>query len=94
MKDGRLAFTLQPKLADWLFDENGEAGFTLLSRCQVVYKNPAKKNTFGSDGVAVAQMKLIFADGSEETVEGNCITGEDAMKLRDGSIVKIEASCR
>jgi len=94
MQNGALSFVLEPKLADWLFDENGEAAFVLLSRCKVVYKNPAKKNTFGTDGVGVSEMKLFFADGTETLVQGNELCTEHAENLRNGNIVKIEATCR
>ncbi len=94
VKNGELTFSLQPKLADWLFDEKGEAAFALMSRCQVVYQNPAKKNTFGDGGARVDGMRLYYADGHETTVEGNCISGVAAEELRNGKIMKIEATCR
>ena len=94
VENGELSFRLQPKLADWLFDEKGEAAFALMSRCQVVYQNPAKKNTFGEGGVTVTGMRLFYQDGQEETVDGNCMTGAKAEELRNGSIVKIEAVLR
>lgn len=93
MKDGELAFCLQPKLADWLFDDKGEAAFELMSRCLVVYQNPDRKNTFGEDGVKVNRIHAVYADGKEITVDGNCLTGTMATDLREGNIVKIEAVC-
>ncbi|MGN0506305.1 MAG: hypothetical protein ACI4FZ_07070 [Lachnospiraceae bacterium] len=103
VKDGTLVFTLAPKLADWLFDENGEAAFTLMSRCKVVYKNPTGKSTFGTDVVKVGNMKLFYdiipvdavspQDGVQrvEEVSGNCLKEQQAMDLRNGKITKIEA---
>jgi len=94
LQNGDLAFRLDPKLAGWLFDEKGEAAFALMSRCQVVYQNPERKNTYGADGVQVRQITLHYADGSKKTVEGNVLSAECAHSLRNGAIVKMEATCR
>ena len=94
VKDDVLNFSLQPKLAGWLFDEDGKAEFTLLSRCKVVYCNPERKNTYGEDGVTVTRLCAVSADGKETVVEGNTLTGALAEELRNGMIVRIEADCR
>ena len=94
VKDNTLTFSLQPKLAGWMFDENGVAEFTLLSNCKVAYHNPLCKNTYGEDGVAVTKLHVTFNDGNETVVEGNTLTGTPAEELRNGNIVRIVADCQ
>lgn len=94
VKDNTLTFSLQPKLAGWMFDENGVAEFTLLSNCKVAYHNPLCKNTYGEDGVAVTKLHVTFNDGKETVVEGNTLTGTPAEELRNGNIVRIVADCQ
>ena len=94
VKDGALTFSLEPKLAGWLFDENGKAEFTLMSKCKVAYNNPLRKNTYGADGVAVTKLHVFFSDGKETVVEGNTLTGTLAEELRNGAIVRIVADCQ
>lgn len=94
VKDNTLTFRLQPKLAGWMFDENGIAEFTLMSGCKVAYHNPLRKNTYGDDGVAVAKLHVTYNGGKEDVVEGNTLTGTLAEELRNGAIVKIVADCR
>jgi hypothetical protein len=91
VKNGELSFSLQPKLAGWLFDEQGVAEFTLLSSCKVVYKNPLRKNTYGEEGAAVTKLHVFFKDGKETVIEGNTLTGATAEELRNGNVVRIEA---
>jgi len=92
--DGVLGFSLQPNLPEWLFDENDKAEFKLLSRCQVEYHNPERRNTYGADGVSVVNMKVFYDDGRELAIEGNTLTGTVAYDLRNGNIIRIEAGCR
>ena len=94
VKDNTLSFSLQPKLAGWMFDENGVAEFTLMSNCKVAYHNPLCKNTYGEDGVAVTKLHVTFNDGNETVVEGNTLTGTPAEELRNGNIVRIVADCQ
>lgn len=91
VKNSELSFSLQPKLAGWLFDEKGVAEFTLLSNCKVTYKNPLRKNTYGEDGVSVNKLRVFFKDGKETVAEGNTLAGTLAEELRNGNVVRIEA---
>lgn len=95
IKDGRLSFVLAPKLEAWLFDEHGEAAFTVLSGCRIVYRNPARKATFGKEAVKVENIKLFYdaiqAGKREEEVLGSSLSEQQALDLRGGRITKIEA---
>ena len=44
-KEGRLTFTLAPRLREDYFYNSGEAGFTLCGGCRVVYHNESGRNT-------------------------------------------------
>lgn len=94
MKDNRLSFTFGPKLAGWMFDQHGEAAFTLLSGCRVVYRNPERKATFGEGAVKVGSIRLFYdvteTDKREEEVSGNSLDEQQALDLRSGKITRIE----
>lgn len=92
--DGVLALELQPKLASWIFDEEGKASFKMLSSCAVTYVNKTGKNTYGEDAAAIVSMELTKADGTVTTVEGNVICGELAEAVRAGEISAICAIMR
>lgn len=83
LEDGVLTFSVQPILAGWLFDEQGEVKFQMCSDTTVTYKNAARKNTYGADGVT---LKDIQVDG---TSYGTKLTGEMAEKVRSGEIKEI-----
>ncbi len=95
MKEGGLSFTLAPKLAGWLFDEQGEAAFTLLSGCRVIYRNPERKATFGEGAAKIESIRLYYdaakTNKREEEVSGDCLDEQQALDLRSGKIIKIEA---
>jgi hypothetical protein len=81
-----LKLEFNPKLVSWLFDEKGEAAFTLLSKCKVTYHNPSRKSTFGADGVKVQK---IVIDDTKEEVLGNMLCGEIARRIRNGEIKEL-----
>ncbi|MDE7299846.1 MAG: cellobiose phosphorylase [Lachnospiraceae bacterium] len=89
---GELGFALRPVLAGWLFDENGEAGFTLLSRCRLTYQNPARRNTYGEDAARVTEIRLHYADGREDCIAGDTLSAAQAQALRDGGIEQMTAT--
>lgn len=79
----QLTLHLEPKLSGWMFDENGEASFTLLSNCKVTYRNPSRKATFGKDAASIKRIHIIDKDCM---IEGNCIRGALAECIRNGEI--------
>ncbi len=86
-ENGMLALNFNPKLPGWMFDENGEASFTLLSSCQAVYHNPARQATYGDS--AVQPKRIVVSDTGEE-FSGNRITGAAAERIRRKEIKKID----
>ena len=89
-KEGRLTFTLAPRLRADYFDDSCEAGFTLCGCCRVVYHNESGKNTYGADGAKVYSMTLL-ENGKRHEVQGDSVGEELAVKLRNGEISRIDA---
>lgn len=89
-EEGKLGFTLVPRLSGDMFDGKKEASFMLLGSCKVTYHNESGKNTYGEDGVKVCRMKLTAEDGCV-TVDGSVLGEEQARKLREGKISEIYA---
>ncbi len=83
-EDGKLVLNLEPKLANWLFDE-GKASFRLLSNCDITYVNNTGKNTYGDDAATVARIEM----NGETVSTNNKIVGEMAEAVRDGKVDKI-----
>ncbi len=89
-KNEELEFKFAPILPTWLFDDNKEASFTLLSKTKVTYHNESMKNTYGKDSVKVS--KLIYeVDGICKEVDLDTIKGQHAHSLREGKIEWIKA---
>lgn len=94
MKQGRLSFTLCPRLADWIFNEEGLAEFTILSKCRVIYSNPGRRSTFGKNSAKIVTMNLFYdkISGKENAeIQGAYLNEEQALDLRSGKIIRIEA---
>ena len=89
-QDGKLQFTLAPKLSAGMFDEKGEASFMLCGSCKVTYHNESGKNTYGADGVSVQRMTL--SDGVQKyEAEGSVAEEELALLIREGKMKTIDA---
>lgn len=83
-EDGKLVLNLEPKLANWLFDE-GKVTFRLLSSCDITYVNNTGKNTYGDDAATVARIEI----NGETVATENKIAGVMAEAVRDGKVDKI-----
>lgn len=90
MNGGELTFSLKPRLADWMFDEEGKAGFTLLSKTEVVYVNSTHKSTY-KETSPVTKLEILYADGIKKSVCGDTLAAEDALLLRNGEVREIRA---
>lgn len=87
-EEGQLVLHLEPKLSHWMFDEKGEASFTLLSHCKVTYRNPDRKSTYGENAAQITKIHIIDKDCM---ITGNCIRGSLAESIRNGEIKEIVA---
>ncbi len=87
--NGELKLTFEPKLPGWFFDEKGEVSFNLLSRCMVTYFNPSRKSTYGNNAARITGIAII--DTGEEFT-GDSISGETAIRIRNGEIKAIRVN--
>ena len=85
-EDGVLKLHFEPKLSGWMFDENGNVSFMLLSKCKVTYQNPDHKSTFGENS---AQITSIVIKEFDQEIKGNVLSGELAERVRSGEIKEI-----
>lgn len=88
-RDGKVMLRLAPVLAGRMFDENGDASFMLCGKCRVTYHNPARQNTYGSDGVRVIRM-TAHLDGRDVEVTGDLLGEEAALAVRQGKASAID----
>lgn len=89
-RDGKVQLRLAPVLAGRMFDEHGDASFTLCGKCTVTYHNPSRKNTYGPGGARVCRMVAHMADGDVE-VAGDIFGEAVALAVREGKLPAIEA---
>jgi hypothetical protein len=85
-ENGELALHFGPLLPGWMFDENGDASFTFLSKCRVTYHNPSHKDTFGDNA---AKVESIVIRDSDQKFAGGTLYGETAEAVREGKIKEI-----
>jgi hypothetical protein len=106
LENGRLLFRPQPSLAKAFFSTEeklvhpfGEAEEILpcdsvacafLGNTLLVYLNPQRLDTFGTEAVSPVQYQLFGRDGSMRTVEGACLEQEDAKALREGKFRRVD----
>lgn len=89
-EDGRLRLRLAPLLKGSMFDEGGEAAFTLCGKCRVVYHNERRLDCFGADAGKVVRMAATI-DGRTIEVDGCVLDEEAAAAVREGRAESIEA---
>ncbi len=90
IENGTLKIGFAPALASDFFDANGDASWTFMGRCRIVYHNPSRRSTFGNDAPKIKTMKLLTTGGETTEVKGNVLEGEQAHALRDGKLVRID----
>ncbi|HHX12608.1 MAG TPA: cellobiose phosphorylase [Clostridiales bacterium] len=85
-ENNELVLHLEPKLPGWLFDEDDNASFTLLSSCKVTYHNPSRRDIYGQDSPRIEKIRVI---DTGEVIEGSYIKGELASRIRDGKVKEL-----
>jgi hypothetical protein len=85
-----LNLRLSPLLCGWLFNKNGDYSFNFLSKIQVSYHNPKRKNTFGKDAVAPKRMVLYGKKETPINIPSDIIPAPYAKQVRAREIAKIE----
>ena len=61
-----------------------------LGNTLVIYYNPKRKDTFGSDKVSISSYKLLTEAGEEIEVEGAEVKSDLAQAIRSGEITQID----
>ena len=64
--------------------------FKFLGRVLVVYSNPGRRSTFGSEGVRPAEYSLTYLNGDKRTVAGEFLQRSLAEHVRDGKVERID----
>lgn len=90
VENGELTLHLEPKLAGWMFDEEGKASFRLCAQCDVNYHNKNRKNTYGMNRAEIREIILTLKDGGTLQISGSCIRGINARNIRDGRVQAID----
>lgn len=88
--DGSLKLKFAPALSEEFFTAQGDASWTFMGRCRIVYHNPSRRATFGSDAPKICKMRLLTTGGEQIEVNGDVLEDELATDLRDGKIVRID----
>lgn len=89
-ENNELQLKLKPVLPCWLFDEQGIISFKFLGSTLVNYINPKKQDTFGSNGVKPYKYKLIDCQGQIFEIKASFISGQYALKVRNGEIRSVD----
>lgn len=83
MDEGVLKFTFAPNIPNWLFDKNGSAYTTLLG-CKVHYINILGKDTFGSNGVKIREIRVDGKLASHDcTLKGDLVNHMRNKELKN-----------
>ncbi|MBQ7636482.1 MAG: cellobiose phosphorylase [Lachnospiraceae bacterium] len=90
-EDNELKITFAPALPGDFFTESGVASWTFMGQTRVVYHNPSRKPTYGPGAAKAISMKLLTTQGETVTAKGDTLTGENALRLRNGDFVRIDA---
>ena len=94
--EGALRFEPLPTLDEWLFTtaprdefDSNSFGFKLFGQTWVVYENPSRRATFGSDAVAPVSFDLHYNDGRRQTHSGKWLPEDMALSLREYQLSKL-----
>lgn len=66
--------------------------FKLLGKTLVIYRNEARKNTWGTEGARPVRYAFTFRDGTQRVVDGVGVNSELAMAVRDGRVERLEVT--
>ncbi len=66
--------------------------FKFLGQTVVIYHNPLRKNTFGSNGVKIKKIKLIYFSGKICEIDGDTIHSPYSYDIREAKVKRIHVS--
>jgi hypothetical protein len=88
--DSDLKLSFKPALPGWLFDENGQLGFTFLGQVPVTYHNPDRLDIYPDGAMRARRLILHMPDGGQVEFAGDTIGEPYAQMVRQGQIAKID----
>ena len=87
--NGQLVLTFKPYLPGWLFNSKGRYAFNFLSKIQVTYHNPGRKDTFGKNNAKISRV-ILFENETPVEINSATIPSPYAQKIRSRQIKKID----
>lgn len=90
MEKGKLSLRFDPGLAGWLFDKKGNYSFNFLSKIEVTYHNPGKKDTFGKNKAIINRINFSDEQGLPIEIASDIIPSPYAEQIRSREIKKID----
>ena len=91
LEDGQLRLVFAPFLPEYLMPENGIVEATFLGKIPVVYRAEGYA-TLIPGKTSVLSYRLTMADGTENMVCAPALDAQDALAVRNGSVIKIEVT--
>jgi hypothetical protein len=88
VRDGQLYLAFRPVLPGWLFDQDGLVTFRFLGGCDVTYRNPERRDTFG-EGARPHKATLRTRSGRLVQLDGGVVGPPYAEMVRQGEIESI-----
>lgn len=88
MQNGKLCFTPQPAMPQYLIPEDGVVTATLFGSVKLSYHFPERKDYIPGT-YAIRSMRFVYVDGEILTVDGESASGEIPEDLRNGKIVEV-----
>ncbi|MBN2831333.1 MAG: cellobiose phosphorylase, partial [Candidatus Omnitrophica bacterium] len=88
--NGELNLRFNPILSGWLFDKKGRYSFNFLSKINVTYYNPKRKNTFGKNSARVTRIVFDDTNGLPVEITSDTLKPPYAEKVRLRKIKQID----
>jgi hypothetical protein len=88
VNDKGLELKLSPILPDYLLDENNEVQAVFLGNIKTTYHFNKKADVIPGE-YKIIRIELIYLNSKQLMISDDCITGEDALSVRNGLIKEI-----
>ncbi|MGC8820366.1 MAG: cellobiose phosphorylase [Fervidobacterium sp.] len=86
-ENGKLKLRFKPALPGWLFNEDGTISFKFLGRCEVVYHNDKKEDTFN---LFVKRITLHLPNEEKVEIDSDFVESPYAQMIRNGDVKRID----
>ncbi|OPJ65014.1 cellobiose phosphorylase [Clostridium oryzae] len=89
-ENGELKLQFKPKIKADFFDEKDEVSFTFLGHTEIIYHNPKRLDTFGSNAAKIKNIKIINDKGEVVQIDDRVIGEPYSQNIRNGKVKSIE----